>query len=242
MLTVKRDGAVTRITARRPQRGNAFTDKMIDQLAEAVERAGAHSTLIVITGAGKDFCAGRDASPAPDDPLARRQWAENVFRCYGTLRDSLVPVLAVVRGRAFGFGCAIAALSDITLASEEATFQVPEMAHNIMPGNVLSAFVDRVPRKAMAYLVLGTQVIGAAEAQACGIVSAVASGRTLDSLARTVTKQILVHPPEAVRAVKEYMRRASDMPIAGAVDFARNLHATVNASAVVRKHPRRGAR
>ena len=75
-----------------------------------------------------------------------------------------MPVIGVVQGRALGFGCAIAAVCDITLASDKAQFQVPEMAHNILPTMVMSSFIDRVPRKAFTYLVYSTAVISAERA------------------------------------------------------------------------------
>ena len=83
------------------------------------------------------------------------------------------PVIGVVRGGALGFGCAIAAVCDITLAADTAQFQVPEMLHNIMPTMVMSALVDRVPRKAMSYFVYSTAMISAARAREAGLVSEV---------------------------------------------------------------------
>ena len=94
-----------------------------------------------------------------------------IFNAYGAIRNSPVPVIGVVQGRALGFGCAVAAVCDITLASDKAQFQVPEMAHNILPTMVMSSFVDRVPRKAFTYLVYSTAVIGAERALSFGIVS-----------------------------------------------------------------------
>lgn len=228
-----------RITLNRPDQGNAFTDEMISELATLVRDAQETSQLIVIRGAGKDFCIGRTPAPAPADPLARRRWADAVFECYGALRNSAVPVIAAVQGRAFAFGCAIAAVSDITLASDDASFRVPEMANNIMPGNVLSALVDRMPRKAMSYLVLTAAEIDARMAQSIGIATAIAPKGRLDSLLAETEERILASSPAAVRAVKEYIRSAPDMPIEGAVEFARNLHATVNSSAEVRDWPSR---
>jgi enoyl-CoA hydratase len=233
-VLTQQDGPVLNITVNRPDRRNAFTDDMISELAGLVEAAGKTSQLVILRGAGKDFCVGREPAPAPADPLARRHWADNVFRCYGALRHSVVPVIAVVRGRASGFGCAIAAVSDITLASADAQFEVPEMEHNIMPGNVLSAFVDRVPRKAMNYLILTSARIDAAQAQMFGIVSALAAEDKLEALVKQVSDKILASPAAAVRAVKEYMRSAPDMPIEGAVEFARSLHATINSSEELR--------
>jgi enoyl-CoA hydratase len=146
-----------------------------------------------------------------------------------------VPIIGVVQGRALGFGCSIAALCDVTLAAESATFQVPEMQHNIMPTMVASALVDRVPRKAMTYLIWSTDVISAEQALTFGIVSKVAATASLELNLKKLTDQMLSAPRPAVRAVKEFARVALDMPISGAVDFARNLHATINSSSEMRR-------
>jgi enoyl-CoA hydratase len=236
-IQAEQDGSTLRITLNRPDQGNVFTDEMIAELGALVRDAQKTSQLVVIRGKGQDFCVGRTPAPAPADPLARRRWADDVFGCYGALRNSAIPVIAAVQGRAFAFGCAVAAVSDITLASEDATFQVPEMAHNIMPGNVLSALVDRVPRKALGYLVLTAAPIDARTAQSMGIVTAIAPKDGLDALVEATVQRILASSPAAIRAVKEYIRSAPDMPIEGAVEFARNLHAAVNSSEDVRTWP-----
>src|SRR5262249_60331431 len=101
---------------------------------------------------------GQRAPSGPPGAFGRRRRNDVVFHCCGPFRRCEIPVIGVVRGRAFGFGCAIAAVCDITLAADTAKFQVPEMAHNIMPTMVMSALVDRVPRKAMTYLVWSTAV------------------------------------------------------------------------------------
>ena len=66
--------------------------------------------------------------------------------CFHSVRASPVPVIAVVRGLAAGYGCAIAGVADITMAAESAKFQIPEMSHRIMPTMVMSALMDRVSR------------------------------------------------------------------------------------------------
>ncbi|HAM40980.1 MAG TPA: enoyl-CoA hydratase, partial [Candidatus Omnitrophica bacterium] len=103
-----------------------------------------------------------------------------VFNCYGAFRRSPIPIVGVVQGRAVGFGCALAALCDITIASDAAKFQLPEMGHNIMPTMAMSALVDRVPRKALMYLVYSTAVIGAERALSFGLVSEVVPAAELD--------------------------------------------------------------
>ena len=152
-ILVQRNGPVTEIVLNRPDHGNAATDDMAKELTR------------LLRGAGKDFCVGRatmGVAPAgPIEAIERRRSVEVIFDCYGAIRNSPIPVVGIVHGRALGFGCAIAAVCDITIATDAATFQVPEMAHNILPTMVMSAMIDRVPRKAFTYLVYSQATISA---------------------------------------------------------------------------------
>ena len=90
---------------------------------------------------------GKRPPGAPPEAFELRRRNDVVFNCYGAFRRCEIPVIGVVRGRAFGFGCAIAAVCDITLAADTAKFQVPEMAHNIMPTMVMSDLMRERPAK-----------------------------------------------------------------------------------------------
>ena len=158
-----------------------------------------------------------------------------VFSCYATFRRLPIPVVNVVQGRALGLGCALAALSDITIAASTSIFQVPEMGHRILPGMVMSALIDRVPRKALMYLVHSTATITAERALSFGLVSEVVPESELEAKVEATIAAILKAPAIATEGVKEYVSRAMDMDIQGAVDFARNLHATINASSEMKK-------
>jgi len=103
-----------------------------------------------------------------------------------------------------------------------------------MPGMVLSALIDRVPRKAIMYLVQTTATIGAERALSFGIVSEVVPAAQLDAQVEEVCAAILKAAPIATEGVKEYVSRAMDMDVASAVDFARNLHAVLNSSREIR--------
>jgi enoyl-CoA hydratase len=238
-ILTKQDGQVLHVTLNQPDRGNAVSDQMVAELTGIIEGAEKSSSIVVLRGAGKDFCVGRaqmGSTPKQDpDALERRTFSDVVFNCYGALRNGKVPVIAVVQGRALGFGCAIAAAADITLASDAAIFQVPEMAHNILPTMVMSSFVDRVPRKAISYLVYSTAAVSAERALSFGIVSDVVPAGELDRAVEKLCAAILKAPRPAILGVKEYVRTAPDMAVFGAVEFARNLHATVNSSAEMRK-------
>ena len=242
-ILTKQDGQVLNITINRPDNGNGMTDPMVVEFTGIIREAPKTSRIIVVRGAGKDFCIGRagmgrpaGGSPPPlPEAFARRNESDIVFDAYGIMRTVSIPVVAVVQGQALGFGCAIAAACDVTLASDAAVFQVPEMGHNIMPGMVMSSFIDRVPRKALSYLVWSTNVVSAERALSYGIVSDVFPAAKLDSAVDAFVASVLKAPAIAVQGTKEFTRVAYDMPTPGAIDYARNLHSLINTSSEIRK-------
>jgi len=239
-ILVQQDGPILRVTLNRPDEGNGVSNDMAAELAGIFDRAAESSQFVVLRGAGPDFCIGRwhvggRAPQMPPDALTLRRRNEVIFNCYGAFRRSPIPIVGVVQGQALGFGCALAALCDITIASENAKFQLPEMGHNIMPTMAMSALVDRVPRKALMYLVYSTAVIGAERALSFGLVSEVVPDGHLDGAVEKLSAAMLKAPRPATLAAKEYARAALSMDLQGAVDFARNLHATVNSSGEMRR-------
>ena len=234
-IVTARKGPVLEITLNRPEIGNAASDAMAVELAKLLLSAGESAEIAVLRGAGDDFCVGRETMgkrPPGQQPdaLELRRRNDVVFNCYGAFRRCEIPVIGVVRGRAFGFGCAIAAVCDITLAADSAKFQVPEMAHNIMPSMVMSALVDRVPRKAMTYLVWSTAVVTPARAREAGIVSEIFPAAELDAAVDALCEQIMKAPRPARVGCKDYARAALDMDVTGAIEYARSIHAVINSS------------
>jgi enoyl-CoA hydratase len=227
----EKDADVTTFILNRPEAGNRQSDVTWARLTEMIGAAAKESRLILFKGAGDDFCLGREAMGQPGPVLeayALRERSETIFNLYGAFRSAKVPILGVVQGRAVGLGCALAALCDITVASERARFQLPEMSHNIMPTIAMSALVDRVPRKAATYLVYSTQEIDARQALVCGLVSHVVPANELDAAVAGLVDRLKQTPLPALLAVKEYARSAFSMSTQAANDLARNLHATVN--------------
>src|SRR5438876_9944151 len=116
--------------------------------------AAKESRLIVFKGAGDDFCLGREAMGQPSPVLeayAIRERSETIFNLYGAFRSAKVPIMGVRQGRAVGLGCGRAARCDITIASDRARWQLPELAHHSMPSRALTAFVDRGSRNPSPY-------------------------------------------------------------------------------------------
>ena len=232
------DGKVLTITLNRPADGNALNDTGIGELTALLQNAHTRARMVVLKAAGNDFCVGRLAprgAAAPKlEALQVRRGRDVVFNCYAAFRESPIPIIAAVRGRALGFGCAIAACADITIASDTAIFQMPEFGENIMPTIAMSALLGKVSGKRLMYIAYSTAELSAARAESLGFVSEVVAADALDAAVHRISAQILKAPQAAVLAIKEYARVAPSMDIRGAVDYARSLHAVINSSSEMR--------
>jgi len=238
-IIAEQRGEALHLTLNRPDDGNGVTDEMAAELARLLLSASDSSRLVVLRGAGADFCVGRAKgrrSIASQEALARRRSTEVIFDCYGAFRKTPVPVVGLVQGRAFGFGCSIAALCDITIATDRAQFQVPEMSHRIMPTMVMSSLIDRLSPKAISHLVYTSAVISADRALSFGIVGDVVAADDAEAALERVCDAILAAPAPATLGVKEYLRSAAHMDVQGAVDYARNIHATINSSSEMKRN------
>jgi len=232
------DGSLLTITLNRPEHGNGLSDAAIGQLTALLQGAAARARVVVLKAAGDDFCIGRIAPRGASAPkleaLQVRRGRDVVFNCYAAFRESPLPIIAAVNGRALGFGCAIATCADITIAADNAIFQMPEFGENIMPTIAMSALLGKVTAKQLMYIAYSTAELSAERAERLGLVSEVARGLTLETATQRITAQILKAPLPAVLAIKEFARVAPAMDIKGAVEYARSLHAVINSSSEMR--------
>jgi enoyl-CoA hydratase len=230
-----RDGAVMTITLNRPEAGNRLTNAMAATLAKMIEDAR-DSSLIVLTAAGPDFCHGRDmphpdpAKPPPSAVDVRNNDTEPMLSALSVFQRVSVPIVAVVRGKVQGGACAIVGLCDVVLASDDATFVLPEMPRGIPPCLAISALARRVPRKALTHLVYSAEPIDAQTALAIGLVSRVVPKNELDGAAKAFVAKMTGYAPAMTRTVKEYMRSAPELDPQAAADLASNIMATVMSS------------
>ena len=237
-ILTKQDGPVLHVTLNAGSRQCRDRD-IVRELTRLIAEAPKTSDIVVLRGAGKDFCVGRAGMGARPEveptAFARRNFSDVVFDAYGAMRNCPIPIIAVVQGGAHGFGCAIAAACDITLASDAANFSVPEMAHQIMPTMVMSSFVDRVPRKAMAYLVYSMFEVSPERALSYGIVSDVVPAAQLEATVSKLIAAMLKAPTISMRS-RQGIRPHRRPTCRGRRDrIRRNLHATINSAAEIRK-------
>jgi enoyl-CoA hydratase len=115
---------------------------------------------------------------------------------------------------------------DLTLAADDAVFQVPELDRDIPPALVMAALADRVPVKTLMHLVLTRARLSAGEALTAGLVSQVIAAERLADEMERLTKLILSNSPTSTRAVKQYLRWAPQAPAGAASALAEHLLAT----------------
>ena len=236
-LKITRDGNVARMSIDRAERGNMLTLGMLDELSSAVAELGRDSALnaISIRTAGPDFCLGRDPESAPEHTPQtgiemRGALAAPIIGFYQAVRGAEIPVVASVQGRAAGFGCAAAAVCDITIAADDARFSLPEMKNNLPPTAAISAHLDRTMPKVAAWMVYSTGEIDAARAREAGFVSDVVPAGQLDDATETVLATLSGRDRTALATCKTYLANTRLMETDKASDYAANLLALVMSS------------
>jgi enoyl-CoA hydratase len=236
-ILVHADGPVLRITLNRPEKGNMLTLPMLRELTQILGAVTEDGPVraVVLRGNGDDFSRGRDPGPKKEGPAPsaldlRSNLINPILEVYEAIRRIPMPVISVVQGAALGFGCALAGVCDVTLAADTASFSLPEMRSGIAPTLAMSAVMDKVPVKALTYMVLSMGEINAATALQIGLVSRVVPRAELDAEVEWFCEQIIGRSTATLGAVKQYLLQASRMDSAGAAAFGANLLATVLSS------------
>jgi enoyl-CoA hydratase len=235
-LSIVQDGRLLRIAFARE--GCGVSDSMAERLSETLARAHETSDAVLLTSAGPDFCSGRArdvAGPPSSEAYTRRDEYSGIFGSYTAIRETPIPVVAAIEGRAMGYGLAVAAICDVSFASETASFNIPEIEHNVMPTMVMSAVADRMSRNAILWMAYSADFIDAQRALTYGIVSTVVPAAALLQEAERFCRVLLARPRPAILGLKEYLRVAPKMDERGATDYARSLHSMVNTAAAMKR-------
>lgn len=216
ILAVLGEDGCLEVTIDRPDHGNILTAAMTDELARIFTAVPSEARMVLLRGAGEDFCAGR-VSPMPDPasrPTAqvlRDRVAEPVLEFYDILRLVPVPVVAAVRGRAFGVGCAVAALADLVIADTGARFCVPELDRDIPPLLVMTACAQRVTRAGLARMVFSREGIGPEEAMAIGLVGEVCEPEALEGRVGHYREALGRNSPNVLATIKRFLHLSPEM-------------------------------
>src|SRR5579862_8718952 len=178
------DGRVATITLNRPDKRNAISYELIEDLLAALAEVAASSALVLIlTGAGKAFCSGMDLENlqaligrSPEQSLKDSQIMARLFRA---LYDFPKPTIAAVNGAAIAGGTGLATLCDFTLAVPEAKFGYTEVKIGFVPAIVSTFLLRQIGEKHVRDLLLTGRIIDANEAHRMGLINEVVAADKL---------------------------------------------------------------
>jgi len=201
-------GAVATITLNRADKRNAISHQLMeDVLAALDEIESSAARVVILTGAGKAFCAGLDLDELKS--LLGKTQEENVrdsshvAQVFRRLYDFPRPTIAAVNGAAIAGGTGLATVCDFTLAVPEAKFGYTEVRIGFVPAIVSSILVWQVGHKIARDLLLTGRLFDSSEAHRLGLVNEVVAADRLQDRARELAAQILENSPSSVRATKK---------------------------------------
>lgn len=232
-LAVAREGGVLTLTLDRPDKRNALSAALVEALHQALESADLDPgvRVVVLTGAGKDFCAGADLdellASADAAPEANEAAALRLGSLFTRMRALPKPVLALVRGRALAGGAGLMTACDLVLASTSAQVGYPEVLRGFVPAMVMTTLRRQAGEKAALDLVLTGRLLGAEEARRAGLVSRVVADDALEREGRDLAELLAGVPASALALTKQLFYQLDGQ----SVDEGIALGARINALA-----------
>jgi methylglutaconyl-CoA hydratase len=198
------DGTLT-ITLDSPHNANALSTALLSQLHAAVETATADPAVrvVVLTGAGKVFCAGADLKEAKASPAAAAPIMAQVVQL---LWDSPKPVIARVNGAARAGGLGLIAACDIAIAAEHASFAFSEVRIGVVPAVISVPCLRRMPSRAAAEFFLTGEVFHATRAVEIGLLTRAVTVEDLDAEVSRYADMLRRGGPNAMAATKGVLR------------------------------------
>jgi 2-(1,2-epoxy-1,2-dihydrophenyl)acetyl-CoA isomerase len=230
-------GGIARITLNRPDRLNSFTDAMHADLRDALAKVKADAALraLLLTGAGRGFCAGQDLSerevPEGMEPVDIGATIERNYKpLVLTLQALPMPVVCAVNGVAAGAGLGIALAADFRIASDSARFIAAQIRTARVPDAGLTYFLPRMVgiERALGIALTG-RTVTAAEALSLGLVGEVVPGERLMARALSLADELARGPALAMRLTREAISKGADSSLEQALE--REHAALIEASA-----------
>ncbi len=203
------DGAgVARLTLNRPEIHNAMNAQLQVELLEAARRLDADAGVraVVLTGAGKSFCAGADLkwmkSVLGNSRTERVAGSAEVALLMMTLNGLSKPLIGRINGPAYGGGVGLVSVCDIAIGAANAKFMLSEVRLGLLPANIAPYVVARIGVRAARRSFLNAHLIGAEEARQIGLLDEVVAGAELDAAVERELADLMRCAPGAVRATK----------------------------------------
>ena len=207
LLTELSEGVLT-LTLNRPDKRNALNSSLLEMLLSQLERADLDGEVrvVVLRGAGKDFCAGADLdellASAERTPAENEASALTLGNVFIQMRKIPKPIVAVIHGRALAGGAGLVTGCDIALAMESVRIGYPEIQRGFVPAMVMTMLRRAVGEKVAFDLAATGRVLTATEAAAAGLVSRVIPDDIFESVVSEVVRGLAGAGPSAIALTK----------------------------------------
>ncbi|MGA8037629.1 MAG: enoyl-CoA hydratase-related protein [Candidatus Acidiferrales bacterium] len=233
--------SVATITMNRPEKRNAISTQMIEDILEALNLANNDPfvRVLILTGAGKAFCAGVDLDAL--NTIAKQSPEENlgdsrlIARLFHRLYSFPKPVIAAVNGAAIAGGCGFATFTDITLAVPEAKFGYTEVRIGFIPALVSVMLRRQIGEKRSRELLLTGRTFDATEGYRLGLVTEIVQPEDLMERANEYAKTFLAASPTSLEHTKRLLLHYDDEEIREEIELAIQANAKIRATADFRE-------
>lgn len=207
-VLVNETAGIISITINRPEARNSLNSETIQLLTEAFKGVATSplARCVILSGTGTEaFCAGADIAELVQTPApsARRAFFDAIATLIEKINLCPVPVVARVHGFALAGGCGLAAACDITLASDDALFGLPEVGVGLAAMVVMAPLSRVVQKKALTHMIMTGERITAKRALEIGLVTTVHPKTSLDSETDALCKKLIKQGPQALKASKQ---------------------------------------
>jgi methylglutaconyl-CoA hydratase len=207
-LELAYDAGIASVTLNRPEKRNALSFELLNELMRALDQVeNSDAQVVVLTGAGKAFCAGMDLEElktlTAKSPAENVQDSRKMAAIFRRLYEFPKPTIAAVNGAAIAGGTGLATMCDFTLAVPEAKFGYTEVRIGFVPAIVSSILVWQVGHKIARDLLLTGRTFDASEANRLGLVNQIVALDQLMNRARALARQLMENSPTSVRLTKK---------------------------------------
>jgi methylglutaconyl-CoA hydratase len=239
-LQVGYDGRVATITLNRPDKRNAISYELIEDLLAAFEEVrNSKALVLILTGAGKAFCSGMDLENlkaligrSAEQSLQDSQIMARLFR---TLYDFPKPTIAAVNGAAIAGGTGLATLCDFTLVGPDAKFGYTEVKIGFVPAIVSAFLLRQVGEKIARDLLLTGRLFDAEEAKRIGLVTEIVPAENLMSRAKELAAQLIENSPASLLYTKRLLSEAARAQLDRQIDASVRENAAIRSTADFRE-------
>jgi len=213
-LLLEYEGDIAKLTLNRPDKRNAISARMICEMMAALDEIEqSKARVVIITGAGKAFCAGMDlemlSAIAKQTPHENQEDSKRMAKMFRRIWSYTKPMIAAVNGPALAGGCGIATLCDFTLAAPDAKFGYTEVKIGFLPA-IVSVFLTRqIGDKRSRDLLLTGRLVEPQEAKEMGLVTEIVPADTLMHRAYELASILIAASPSSLTRAKRLLTSAA---------------------------------